>query len=419
MSPTSIIIPLPAGDAKSRCGYCERNEKKSGLSRYHKAVCQPLRLTCTDYQRMIDRGWRRSGMGCYKPDLKRSCCAQYTIKLDALEFKPSRSQRQLMNRWNRFIIHGDDKGSSTSEDNKSGNGPEKRPPKPNKLPAYDSLASAIHASESDFVTGQEPVHKFSVTLEPASYSDEKFALYESYQSEIHLEENNSPDGFEGFLVESPLTREPLSYASAPPDHLPREYGAYHQMYRLDGELIAMGVIDILPNCVSSVYFMYEKKWERFSMGKLSALRETALAKEIHDAGAEDVQSLYMGFYIHSCQKMRYKGDYHPSYLADPEEYTWFPLETCRPLLDKYRYASFAHPEHCTEEAPPAQDVSEVPLEVLQHVMLLQGLESRRPVITPVIASQDWRKPAVRCTILTLVDALGPQVAQSAVLYLAQ
>ena len=32
------------------------------------------------YQGMIDRGWRRSGVFCYKPDLKRSCCPQYTIK---------------------------------------------------------------------------------------------------------------------------------------------------------------------------------------------------------------------------------------------------------------------------------------------------------------------------------------------------
>ena len=58
--------------------------------------------------------------------------------------------------------------------------------------------------------------------------------------------------------------------------------------------------------------------------------------------------LFLGFYIHSCQKMRYKGEYAPSYLADPEDYTWHPLEKCRPLLDTYRYASFAHPEHNLE-----------------------------------------------------------------------
>lgn len=31
----------------------------------------------------------------------------------------------------------------------------------------------------------------------------------------------------------------------------------------------MGVIDILPNCVSSVYFMWEKRFEKFSLGKVS------------------------------------------------------------------------------------------------------------------------------------------------------
>ena len=129
--------------------------------------------------------------------------------------------------------------------------------------------------------------------------------------------------------------------------------------------------------------MWRHEYERFSLGKvrhictggklevnttcaqLSALRELTLAKEMHDAGAPGMQYLYMGeyhrrnsankhtqpstgFYIHSCQKMRYKGEYSPSYLADPEEYTWHPIEECRPLLDQYRYASFAHPEHSVE-----------------------------------------------------------------------
>jgi len=40
------------------------------------------------------------------------------------------------------------------------------------------------------------------------------------------------------------------------------------MYRLNGELIAMAVLDILPKCVSSVYFMYDKKWDEFSFGKV-------------------------------------------------------------------------------------------------------------------------------------------------------
>lgn len=62
--------------------------------------------------------------------------------------------------------------------------------------------------------------------------------------------------------------EPIPYPSKPPDHLPSHYGSYHQLYRLNGELIAMAVIDILPSCVSSVYFMYDKNWENYSLGKV-------------------------------------------------------------------------------------------------------------------------------------------------------
>ncbi|KAG6918917.1 hypothetical protein DXG01_010572 [Tephrocybe rancida] len=91
-----------------------------------------------------------------------------------------------------------------------------------------------------------------------------------------------------------MKEEPIRYASIPPPHLPQKYGSYHQMYRLDGKLIAMGVIDILPHCVSSVYFMYDDTWEKFSLGKLSALREISLVLEMHDAGAPGMEFLYMG-----------------------------------------------------------------------------------------------------------------------------
>lgn len=176
-------------------------------------------------------------------------------------------------------------------------------------------------------------------------------MYKKYQQDIHHDPRNSPDGFRRFLVDSPLITEPIPYSSLPPpSHLPLNYGSYHQRYILDGELIAMAVLDILPNCVSSVYFMYDKLWGRFSLGKLSALREVSLAREIREAGAMEMSSLYMGFYIYSCPKMRYKGDYSPSYLADPETFKWFPLESCISLLQEYNYACFSQPSHSSKES---------------------------------------------------------------------
>lgn len=46
----------------------------------------------------------------------------------------------------------------------------------------------------------------------------------------------------------------------------------------------------------------------------------------------------MGFYIHTCPKMSYKGSYTPSFLLCPERLTWVPLELCRPVLDVHKYA---------------------------------------------------------------------------------
>ncbi|KAF2107354.1 3-oxo-5-alpha-steroid 4-dehydrogenase-domain-containing protein [Lophiotrema nucula] len=98
----------------------------------------------------------------------------------------------------------------------------------------------------------------------------------------------------------------------------------------------MGVLDLLPHCISGVYFIYHQDFEKWSFGKLSALTEASLALE------GDYQYYYMGFYIHSCAKMRYKGEYRPSYILDPETYDWNPLDgEVRQLLDKKKYVSLA------------------------------------------------------------------------------
>ena len=71
--------------------------------------------------------------------------------------------------------------------------------------------------------------------------------------------------------------------------------------------------------------------------------------------------------------MRYKADYAPSYLLDPvresdlgadiaqqfllqEEYTWFPLKECIPLLDKHRYICFSQRGSLDEDPGPEQSM---------------------------------------------------------------
>lgn len=47
---------------------------------------------------------------------------------------------------------------------------------------------------------------------------------------------------------------------------------------------------------------------------------------------------YMGFYIHSCQKMRYKAGIKPSKLLCPETYVWCDIDKCLPKLDESKYS---------------------------------------------------------------------------------
>lgn len=61
-------------------------------------------------------------------------------------------------------------------------------------------------------------------------------------------------------------------AETSPDGPDMGYGSFHQQYWLDGRIVAVGVIDILPNCVSSVYLYYHPDFAFLSLGSYSALR---------------------------------------------------------------------------------------------------------------------------------------------------
>lgn len=58
----------------------------------------------------------------------------------------------------------------------------------------------------------------------------------------------------------------------PSDGPPQGYGSFHQQYWLDGRLIAVGVLDVLPHCVSSVYFFYDPEYHFLVLGTYGSLR---------------------------------------------------------------------------------------------------------------------------------------------------
>lgn len=196
----------------------------------------------------------------------------------------------------------------------------------------------LHEAELASVkTPPNPEHEFTVTLEEDSFTEEKYLVYENYQRVVHHDPPGeiTRKGFRRFLCESPVGQRIIATA----DGGERRLGSFHQCYRLDGKLVAIGVLDLLPHCVSAVYFLYHESIHKFVPGKLGALREIALAKE------GGYQFWYPGYYIHSCPKMRYKIDYSPQYMLDPESLTWNPLDAkMLKLLDQKPYVSLSAEE---------------------------------------------------------------------------
>lgn len=160
--------------------------------------------------------------------------------------------------------------------------------------------------------------RLEIRLKRSSFDPEEYSLYRKYQIRVH---NDTPDrvsenSYRRFLVDTPLV-----YVSPTGDDMvpPCGFGSFHQQYVIDGKLIAVGVIDILPKCLSSKYLFWDPDLASLSLGKFSALEEIKWVKE-NQAHCPSLQYYYLGYYIHSCNKMRYKAAYRPSELLCPLRY---------------------------------------------------------------------------------------------------
>ncbi|XP_069468061.1 arginyl-tRNA--protein transferase 1 isoform X1 [Ambystoma mexicanum] len=200
---------------------------------------------------------------------------------------------------------------------------------------YKRYQMTVHGDPPDKPTVSQ-VRLVAVSMDDPTFAStfsHSAALYAKYQMAIHKDapqECNEVE-FTRFLCDSPLE------AETRPDGPDCGYGSFHQQYWLDGKIIAVGVLDILPNCVSSVYLYYDPDYAFLSLGVYSALREIAFTRQLHET-APALRFYYMGFFIHACPKMRYKGQYRPSDLLCPDTYTWVPIEKCLPKLEQSKYA---------------------------------------------------------------------------------
>ncbi|XP_058241775.1 arginyl-tRNA--protein transferase 1 isoform X4 [Hemibagrus wyckioides] len=383
------VVEYFGGDDGHRCGYC-----KNATGNFSHGMWAHS-MTVQDYQDLIDRGWRRSGKYVYKPVMNKTCCPQYTIRCHALNFRPSKTHKKILKKMTKFLSKGekpagDDAGCDGEQmDSMIEEGAEvplvepvnimhsqvERPIIPSSPEKdSDSKPSTSETSREETVSpsaGKNPrlTPKPGVGADPSKPPCRK-AKDIRKERRLQKEQQKQQDGggtatnpkpppatpasgqpkpleefindsvpddplhrleFKRFLCDSPLE------AETSPDGPDMGYGSFHQQYWLDGRIVAVGVIDILPNCVSSVYLYYHPDFAFLSLGSYSALREIAFTRHLQKQSPK-LSYYYLGFYIHSCPKMRYKGQYLPSDLLCPETYTWVPIEKCVPRLETSVYS---------------------------------------------------------------------------------
>ncbi len=224
------------------------------------------------------------------------------------------------------------------------------------------LFERVHEAETEKLpklverNGREikPAHQFTVTLEPDKFSEEKFGLYLHYQTTVHGEKEDEVTraGLMRFLCSSPMPKSKESWVDGGRKLREKKLGSYHQCHRLDGKLVALAVLDLIPQGVSAVYFMYDSSIHKWSPGKLSALREASLVEE---GGYE---YYWMGFYIQTCPKMRYKGDFSPTEVLDPMSYEWWTMnDEKKQRMEIERFVSEATDTDEVDEEEERKDVT--------------------------------------------------------------
>jgi len=123
---------------------------------------------------------------------------------------------------------------------------------------------------------------------------EKLQLYERYMQEWHRSESVSAAGFVDFLYVSPVDTIEFCHRDA------------------NGRLLAVGLCDVSSDSLSSVYFYFDPREARRSLGTFGALAEIEYARQ------KSIPFYYLGYWISGCDAMKYKSNFRPHQILHPD-----------------------------------------------------------------------------------------------------
>lgn len=158
-----------------------------------------------------------------------------------------------------------------------------------------------HFSKSERRIFRKNSHLTTIVRHPTLTYDH-LSLFDSYHRYKHDTRN----------WDAPKTDPKNYYASFVQGH--GEFG-YEILYFDQEKLIAVDLVDILKEGISSLYCYYDPEYASQSLGRYTLLEQIALAQRL------GLKWIYLGYYVEECQSLSYKASYQPSLKLQgrPEE----------------------------------------------------------------------------------------------------
>lgn len=147
---------------------------------------------------------------------------------------------------------------------------------------------------------------FRIEVTRPVLDQERLDLYRRYQQGQHGDHAQSADekSYRRFLIETVTDTIELDWRDQ------------------SGKLVGVGILDITPNALSSVYFYWDPDLAKYSLGTFSALVELDLCEEW------DKEFYYLGYLVAGSATMSYKADFPAAEVWDGHDWVPLPARGC-------------------------------------------------------------------------------------------
>ncbi len=143
---------------------------------------------------------------------------------------------------------------------------------------------------------------FDVTIQRPVLDEEHLDLYGRYQIFQHGEHAQSADydSYQRFLIDTVTETIEVSWRDK------------------DASLIGVGILDVTPDALSSVYFFWDPELAHLSLGIYSILEEIELCRQWNK------KYYYVGYLISESKAMKYKADFESTEVWNGTSWTGLP-----------------------------------------------------------------------------------------------